>query len=237
MAWTIGTISARTSSASNPILVACDVMPGERLLTLLVKTVGGTDRAGGAPTCNQKALTQASTTQKAATSPEAGCELWYLLNPPAGTGFLSIPNTGSATIFYQIVMARPAPGRSAGFASAVGANGTSTNPDAGNPSPVPASSFAVSVTAGGWTNFSTATPAGSGLGAVLISANDDGAHGGGAYYTLDAAATNPVFEWTFSTSDDWGAVTAVFNEEPAVSNSNYLHATADAGLSVTELIR
>jgi hypothetical protein len=96
-----------------------------------MKVDGGTDRAGGAPTLGPYPFTQANSTQKAAASPEASAEAWYLLNPYPGTYTLTIPNTGGLTIHDTVVIGRATAGASMVFAAASGLNGTSTNPGPG----------------------------------------------------------------------------------------------------------
>ena len=110
MAHTFGTASTRTSSTGNPITTAGFTLEAsDTVLVLLLKVNGATDRAGGSPTLNGLTFTQANSTQKAATSPEASCELWYILNPcnpyanpaavRAGSYAVTIPNTGGLTVF------------------------------------------------------------------------------------------------------------------------------------------
>src|SRR5689334_17571501 len=130
MAHTIGSLPARASSTGNPITFAQAVAYGESVMVVMLKVVGGTDRAGGALTWNGYTLLQANSAQKAAASPEASAELWYLLNPPNGLGTLTIPNTGGLTIFYQVAFGKSATGRST-FNAANGGNATSTNPTPG----------------------------------------------------------------------------------------------------------
>lgn len=208
MAHTIGTIPARSAATTaNPITVSQEVLSGETVFVLMLKVVGATNRAGGAPTWGDDTFTQANTTQKAATSPEASCELWYLLNPLPGTATLTIPNTGALSIYYQVAMARAVSGGHSAFDGANGGNATSTNPTPGAVVTTQDGDVLFAITAGGWTNVSSATPA-----QTLISTNDDGAHGCGTQYALQATKGSITLNWTFGTSDDWGAVVAAFKE-------------------------
>jgi hypothetical protein len=208
MAHTIGSLPARASSSSNPITVAQAVSYGESVMVVMLKTVGSTDRAGAAPSWNGTSLVQANSTQKAATSPEAGAELWYLLNPGNGAGTLTIPNTGSATIYYQVAFGKSATGRSK-FNAASGGNATSTNPTPGAIASALAGDIVFAITAGGWTTWNPSSQAG-----TSISNDDDGAHGGGTQYSIRGSNGSFDLNWTFGTSDDWGAVAAAFSEEP-----------------------
>jgi hypothetical protein len=232
MAWTLGTLPARATSAANPSTATQAVLVGETVFALLLKVRGAAVRGGGAPTWNGHTFAQAGTTQRAAASPEVSAEVWYLLNMVPSTGLLSIPNTGALTMHWQIVMLRAGSGV-ASLHQALGANGTSTNPTPGTfaAAPTGQARAAVSIAASGATNFSPATADI----LTLISANDDGADGGATAYGLSVGAVSAGF--TFGTSDDWGAVAAAFAEEPAVRMQNYLQVSADSGMAVGEKIR
>lgn len=232
MAHTIGTITARASSTSNPITASIANLIGETVMAVLLKTVGATDRAGGALTWGEFTLTQASTTQKAAASPEAGAELWYLENPPAGTKTLTIPNTGAATIKYTVARGRAVAGGKSKFDAAAGANGTAVDPSPGSLTCSEAGDIVFAITAGGWTTWSPSAQAG-----TVIANTDDGADGGGEQYALRAAPGAFTLGWTFGTSDDWGAVAAAFKEVPPVSFNNYLSVKVGDGMSTGDKIR
>jgi hypothetical protein len=233
MAHTYGALLTRASAATSPISVSLTVSAGVTAVALLLKTVGATNRAGGAPTWNGLTFTQANSTQKAAASPEASAELWYLINPPAATASLSIPNTGSATVFREVVGFSSATGSSA-FLNANGGNNTAANPTPGGIfNPVEGSAF-VALTAGGWQTWAPSAQVGTAINNV-----DDGADGYGSQYALNPATGLFTLSWTFGTSDDWGAVAAGFTEVPKVRLNNYLFAkSVSAGvISMTERIR
>lgn len=235
MALKFGKNSTRTSSSGNPITTASfTVERNERVLVLMLKVVGGTDRAGGAPTFGGQTMLQASSTQKAVSSPEASAEIWYLLDPPVGASTCTIPNTGSATIFYTLATAKSTSIKN-GMTYLEGANGgnnTSTNPTPGSVTVVSPDAIGFAITAGGWTTWAPSAQAG-----TIIANTDDGAHGGGEQYLIVSSPGSSTLSWTFGTSDDWGAVAAYFSEDPAVAINNYQHVTADSGISVTEKIR
>lgn len=236
MAHTIGSIPARSASTSaNPITFAQQILAGETVMAVLIKTVGATNRAGGAPDWGGIPLVQAGTTQKAVTSPEAGCEIWYLCNPPielpgGDTRTLTIPNTGAAAIFYQVVFGRAAAGKGSEFGSANGGNATAANPSPGAVT-CDEGGFVVAITAGGWTTWAPSAQAG-----TVISNNDDGAHGGGTQYALRSAGAFTC-NWTFATSDDWGAVVATFGERPAHNLNNYMGVNVGDGMGSAGKIR
>lgn len=229
MAHTFGKASTRTSSASNPITTASfSIVTGETVLVLMLKTAAATDRAGGAPTFAGLTMTQANSTQKAAASPEAGCELWYLLNPPVGTWTCTIPNTGALTIFYTLVTGKAKAGGKSAFDVATGANGTSTNPAPGSVTTTEDGDIGFAIVASGAQTWGPSAQAG-----TAIANTDDGAHGGGEQYHLQSTKGATNLNWTFGTSDDWGAVVAYFKEVPPNSMNNYARFRADGdGLSV-----
>src|SRR5262245_30666466 len=133
MAHTFGKNSTRTSSAGNPITTASfSIVAGETVLVLMLNAQSATSRAGGSPTFAGLTMTQANSTQKAAASPEASAELWYLLNPPVGSWTCTIPNTGALTIFYTLATGKAKAGGRSAFDQANGSNNTSTNPTPGS---------------------------------------------------------------------------------------------------------
>lgn len=226
MAHTYALGRARTSSAGNPITFSYTVAKGDTVICLLLKGVGGTNRAGGSPTWGDYTFTQANSTQKAAASPEASAELWYLLNPLPGTHDLTIPNTGAITVFATVAIGRAVSGGTSAFDAANGGNNTAANPSPGSIVTTEAGDIVFAITAGGWTTWS---PSNAG---TVIANTDDGAHGGGEQYTIAGAKGSIItLSWTFATSDDWGAVVAAFKEiAPQVVRN--LHYVQSDGLSV-----
>lgn len=244
MAHTFGTASTRTSSAGNPITTAGFTLENtDTVLVLLLKINGATDRAGGAPTINNVAFTQANTTQKAATSPEASCELWYLLNPhklfPPGSYTITIPNTGGLTIFYTLATGRASPGGSSAFDGANGSNNTTANPSAGAVVTTEDGDIGFSVCASGLTDFDPATPSHTGFGTgtgTPLGTFDDGAHGGGQQYALQATKGSITMGWTVG-SDDWGCVAAFFKEVPPPRLNKFHSVRVGDGMGTSERAR
>ena len=232
MAHTFGQNSAHTSSAGNPISFAFTTLNEETVLVLMLKVNGATDRAGGAPTFADLPLTQAGTAQKAAASPEAGAELWYLLNPPIGTFNVIIPNTGALTIFHMVATGKAKAGWTSAFDGAAGANGTSTNPAPGAIVTTEAGDILFAVVATGAQTRAPSAQAG-----TILNNTDDGAHGTGRQYNLQAVKGSLNLNWTFATSEDWGAVAAAFREVAPVFFNNYLGVTVGDGMSTSEKIR
>lgn len=233
MAHTFGKASTRTSSAGNPITTAAfSIVTGETVLVLMLNVQSATSRAGTAPTFAGLTMTQANSTQKAVTTPEASCELWYLVNPPIGSFTCTIPNTGALTIFYTLATGKAKGGGRSAFDGANGGNNTAVNPSPGAVVTTEDGDIGFAVTAGGWQLWAPSAQVG-----TIIANTDDGATGGGEQYHLQSAKGSATLSWTFGTSDDWGAVVAYFKEVPPPNINNYMGIRADSGMSVGEKIR
>lgn len=200
---------------------------GETVLVLLLKTVGGTDRTGGSPSFAGLTMTQANTTQKAAASPECGAELWYLLNPPVGAAACVIPNAGALTIFYTLATGKARAGGHSAFDVAGGNNGTSTNPSPGGVTTTEDGDIGFAIVASGAQTWGPSARAG-----TLIADTDDGSHGGGEQYHLQSTKGAIDLNWTFGTSEDWGAVCAYFKEVPPQGVGYLLHPRCGDGMGV-----
>lgn len=232
MAHTYALGRTRTSSAGNPITFSYTVAKGDTVICLMIKGVGANNRAGGSPTWGSYTFTQANSTQKAAASPECSAELWYLLNPLPGTATLTIPNTGAITTFTTVAIGRAAAGGTSGFREANGANNTATNPSPGAVTVVAAGSIAFAIVASGAQTWSPSAQAG-----TSIANTDDGADGGGEQYTLNPALGSLTLSWTFGTSEDYGAVVALFYEIAPNSFNNYMSVKVGTGMGTGERIR
>jgi hypothetical protein len=195
-------------------------------MVVMLKVDGATDRAGGSLTWGDRTLSQASTTQKAAATPEASTELWYLLNPAPGSKTLTIPNSGALTVFYQVAFGRAAGGGKSKFNAAVGTNNTSANPSPGAIAGCLAGDIVFSTAASGAQTWAPSAQSG-----TLIQNTDDGAHGGGTEYSLRVADGSFTPSWT-QASEDWGAVAAAFSEIAPNGLENYKRVRADSGISV-----
>lgn len=219
---TRNSLVARTSSAGNPISQSVAVTADDDVIVVMLNVIGATARTGGALTYNSQTLTQANSTQIAAASPEASAEIWYLLNPvprlmAAGTYTLTIPNTAAQTIKYTVESGRPPAGGTMRFNSANGGNNTSVNPTPGAVTVTAQNSIAWAITAGGWQTWAP-----TGQGGTIIANTDDGATGGGEQYSQNPALGSLTLNWTFATSDDWGAVVALFDEVSPNQLNNYM---------------
>lgn len=231
MTYALGRV--RTSSAGNPITFSYTVAAGDSVVAVLLNVQSATNRAGGALTWGSTTLTQANSTQKAAASPEASAELWYMLNPTPGTQTLTIPNTNAATIFATVVIGRaPEPGARVYLDGSNGGNGTSTNPTPGSITTGEDGDIVFAIIAGGAQSWGPSAQAG-----TAIANTDDGATGGGEQYLLQAVHGAIDLNWTFGTSDDWGAVVAAFASVPANRSQNHMAVNVGSGMSTGERIR
>jgi hypothetical protein len=234
-------ILSRASSTGNPVSRAFTLEAADTVLAVLLKINGATNRAGGAPSVGGVAFTQANAVQKAAASPEASCELWYLLNPrerglAAGAQTLTVPNTGGLTVFSTLVGAQAAAGGRSTFIGANGSNGTSANPSAGAVSVGETGAIGYAVCCSGLTDFDPATPSHTGFEAgsgTPLGTFDDGAHGGGQQLVNDPTPGSITMGWTVG-SDDWGAVAAFFGEVRPHDVNNLKSVDGGEGIGVTE---
>lgn len=232
MAHIFGKNSTRTSSAGNPITTASfTIASDETVLVLMLNVQSGTSRAGGAPTFAGRTMTQANSTQKAVTSPEVSAELWYLINPPVGSWTCTIPNTGALTIFFTLATGKAKAGGRSAFDVASGSNNTSTNPTPGSVTTTEDGDIGFAIVATGAQTWAPSAQAG-----TVIANTDDGATGGGEQVLQQSTRAAIDLNWTFATSDDWGAV-AVFFKEVSPTNINNYMGIKSSGMSVGELIR
>ncbi len=212
----------RTSSAGNPITFSYTVAPGDHVICVMIKGDGGTNRAGGSPTLTggpqNYTFTQRNSTQKAASSPEASCELWDVINPIPATYTLTIPNTGPITTFTTVAIGRARLGGRAFFIGTNGGNGTSTNPTPGAVTVTDAGAIGFAIVASGLQSWNPSGQVG-----TVIANTDDGAHGSGEQYILSPAIGSHTLSWTAS-SDDWGAVSAYYGEIAPHAFNNYMRA-------------
>jgi hypothetical protein len=197
----------RITGSTSPVTANYTAAAGSTVLVLGIVTGGSVARAGGAPTYNGVALTQADSTRKAASNPETNVELFYLLDPPTGSALsISIPNTGTRSLFVEASTYKAQSGYISQLDVANGGSGTSTNP-----------SVSVTTTTNGDTIVAVVgsgaqTWAPSARSGTQLNDNDDGAFGDGNQYLLQTNAGAQAMSWTFGTSDDWAEVVAAFKE-------------------------
>lgn len=236
MACTLSQQSADSTGSTSPVTGTFTTVAGDGLIVLLIKTDGPADRAGGAPSIGGCAMVQANSTQKAAASPEAGAELWYLSQSelkssplPVGALSFTIPNTGLATLRYMFCSAKAKGGATVQPDVTNGGNATGTNPTPGSVATNEDGDIGFAVVATGAQTWSPSAQAGT----ALVNA-DDGAHGHGFQYHQQSSKAAVDLNWTFGTSDDWGAVVAYFKEVPPINFNNLQRLQAGNNVGVTE---
>jgi hypothetical protein len=219
---------ARSSSAANPISQSVVITARDKVVVLLLNVIGSSVRSGGSPSFGGEPMTQASTQQIAASTPEASAEIWYVLNPNPGTYTLSIPNAGTNTIKYTVETGQPRLGSRVALDAANGANATSTNPNPGAITISETGTVAWAVVASGAQTWAPSAQAG-----AIIANTDDGTTGGGEQSAEGSNIGSLTLSWTFGTSEDYGAVVVAFKEILPHNIENYKGVRADGNVCVT----
>lgn len=192
----------------NPLTQVYTCGSGTTVLVLGIVTAGSTLRAGGAPTFNGVALTQADTTrQSLAGDNKPSAELWYLLSPPTGSEYsISVPNTGSKTLYIQASSYKTADGSSSVLDVVGGDTGDSADPS-------------VSVTTTGNGDVIVAVLCDddgsepSACSGTNLNMTDFGAASESNQYKLQTTAGAWASGWTCG-SDGWGLCVAAFKKVP-----------------------
>jgi len=179
---------------------------GTTVFVLSIVVVGTTARAGGAPTYNGIAMTQADQNR---VGGETIAELWYLLSPPTGASYqVSIPNTGTARDLSPVASSYKA---QSGYISALntanGGTGVSTNPTGPSLTGLNTGDVIVAVVGTGANSWAPTARTG-----TQLYDRDDGTYGNGAQYYITPNTNNVAMGWTFATSDDWAICEAAFKE-------------------------
>lgn len=209
MAYTFSLDAAIATTTGTPS--ATVNIPTNGILVLGIVTGSATNRSGGAPTFNGVAMTQAGTTQKAASSPETSCELWYSLNQGDATNHtLSIPNAGALDVASHWSTYTYTAGKTPALDVTGGNNGTSANPSVSVVTTV-TGDVVVAVMGNG---LATAPTAQSGNN---LDRKDEGAWSSNYQYTIAGAPGSVASSWTVA-SDDWGLCVAAFKEVSAASS-------------------
>jgi hypothetical protein len=229
MAHTYDTKAAGARSNANPKTFNHTCGSGATLLILTLVIDGATPRAGGAPTYNGVAMTQADQARQAVSSPETTVEMWYMLDPPTGSAYaISIPNSGTVYITAETVSFKAGSGSKTALRAASYATNTSTNPTGPTHSGLTGGDVMVAVVGYGDDSFS-----GSGQSGTSIYGTDDGTYGGAAQYTI-YAGIDSYLKWTDTTNEDWAIISAVFKEVVDSADVNVSKAVAYAVLTVPD---
>lgn len=214
--------SKRWKGNGSPSARAYDCGTDATLLVLTIVGAGTTQRAGGAPTYNGVALTQADQTRGGALNYETSAELWYLVDPPSGSNIISVPNTGAITLYAT------ASSYSAGdgYTSAFDASGFNEATTGANPSASVSASVAgdvyVAVLGDG---LATAPTARTGTALAEV---DDGSYSDNHQYYVKAGTGSQAISWTIA-SDDHAMIVAAFKvvavtQPILLANSTYISA-------------
>lgn len=204
MAHTFDT-SAQTTSATSPVTTTYTSGAGSTVLVIGITYPGNATRAGGAPTYNGVALTQAGTTVNS-TSNTGYCELWYLLGVPTGVSYtVSVPNTGTLSLNVCISTYKAPTGFISQFDVTAQANATSTNPTVSLTTTAPSAVVSTLVCANAPTAGQT----------LLFTGTNTTRYGN--EYALQSAAGAISMNWT-ATNGRWGTVAAAFKEAPTSTN-------------------
>ena len=216
MAHTFGTgaqfpTTGTATDANNPATFSYTCPAGSTVLCLMIAYAGSTDRAGGAPSYNGVAMTQAGTVHRGSPSPECSCEIWYLLDPPTGSSLnFSVPNTGTLASKYYIGTGIAGSGMVSALDVVGGADTAGTNPSA-TVTPTVNGAIIFAVVANGAQAWNSTAVSGT----AEIAEGDLGAWGAGSQYFLQATAAAKAMSWTFGTSEDYGIAVAAFKEVTA----------------------
>ncbi len=215
MAHTFGTsvrIPSTSTSTDNPVSGSYTSPSGATVLCVMLKYAGSTARAGGSPTYNSVALTQADSQRYGSTGPEASCEIWYLLAPPIGAYTVSVPNTDGLAMWVVAATGKAGTGYGSALDTSNGAGAVGTNPTA-SVTTAGDGDIIFGVVANGSQKWEPTAWTG-----TQLYDTDDGAHGGGAQYYLQTTHGAFAVTWTYGTSEDYGVCVAAFKEYlPSVS--------------------
>ena len=207
MAHTLDTYSRITGSTS-PVTANYTCGIGATVLVLAIITGGSTARAGGAPTYNGVAMTEVYSGIKAASSPETVVDMYYLLNPPTGSAYqISIPNTGSKSLYCMASSYNAASGHASDFDVKNYATNTSTNPTCSITTNY--ADLLVACIGDGANTWAPTGQTGTRIGSFDY---DDGAYGDSHQYYQQTDAGSTSMSWTFGTSEDWAMIVVGFKE-------------------------
>lgn len=230
---TVGTTQFPTSP--NPRTVSYTAGNGATLMvvTIFVNT-GSNTRDGGAPTYNGKTMTAAYNEIPGNSNYESYPEIWYLLLTPDDTGSaytVSVPNTGSDRIQFQVATYKSATGVSA----LDGSPATDIQTSGSNPSASVTTTangdVIVSALGDGYQYAPTAVNVG-----YILYANDAGPYSASTSYYLQPSAGTRTITWTLSSSSHVLVVAAFKEVNPlptTVSISPNSKNVGDSGFTMT----
>jgi hypothetical protein len=211
----VGTTSFPTSP--NPRTVSYTAGNGATLMVVSIfVNTGAVTRAGGKPTFNGKTMTAAYNIVPGSANYESYPEIWYLSLTPDDTGSaytVSVPNTGSAAIQFQVATYRSATGVSA----LDGNPATNIAPTGANPTASVTTTAKGDVIVSAMGDGNSAAPTAVNVGTAMYR-NDAGSYSASTSYYIQASAGGQAITWTVP-SDDHVLVVAAFKE---VAISTYI---------------
>lgn len=210
MAHTFDGTANAVATTSSPVTISFTPGAGASLMVVGIGINSQTARAGGAPTFNGIAMTQAGTTQLSGTigGGATSVELWYITNLPIGAFNVSVPNTG--TLQLSVIVST--------FKSATGMSALELAPSQAANTGVGSTNPSVSVTTayqpGGDVIVDIVTNSGGGVLTAsqnLLVESTSGANKVGAQYALQATTGTVAMSWTAG-SQRWAQIGAAFQE-------------------------
>lgn len=200
--------ASQAFSQANPVTMAFDCNGGN-LLVLGICTLTTPRTAGDiTPTYNGVAMTD-SGLGIIDSGNESIVELWYLVNPAAGSNTISVPNTNSRPItpitsaWSGVDTADPLD-----VVNSDSVSFGSNNPNV-NVTTSAAGELIHDVMMAGQSDVPIANSH------ILISSIDQGGNTTNAQYTLLDGSSGITLEWTLAAQDDWAMIVASFNPSGA----------------------
>lgn len=227
MSWSADTDNQDTYGTTNPHTLSYTCAATAKLLVVCLFVAGGTGRTGGNVTYNAKNMTDSGQGFVCyATSPEAGVEIWFMINPDTGAAHdISVPNTNGVNLQISASSWIPSLGGCAKDTSNK-ATGTTANPSL----TLTVNQDGTLVISGLGSGYKDAPTAGSGY--QIVNTYDAGAMVWGDERALAIAASSATVAFTQS-ADDWGQIAIGFKEltvyNLAVSDSACVSAAEVSG--------
>lgn len=208
MSWSLDASQQGTYGSGNPFTQSITMGSAPAIVIAVLFINGTTARTGGAPTIGGNTMTDSSHGFVFDSGGECGVEIWYKIEPGAGSQTLSVPNTGGVSMDVSI-MSFNSTGGSASVDQSNSASGTTANPSVTVAS-VTANALVLGGLGSGYRNVPTAGGA-----YTLVHTYDAGNQTWGSEYDLDAGSGGGVAVDFGQSADDWGLIGITFNEETA----------------------
>jgi len=210
MAHTYNSYKASVESAANPATLTTYNCPsGTTVLVVCIGLNSATPRAGGTLTFNSQNMTDSGQGQITQGGGETTVEVWYMLNPPTGTGYtISAPNTSTATLWLSASCYAAGVGKTSALDLSASTTGNSANGNIDISPTVNGAAIIAAITSGYRTPPSTLNDE--------ISTNDWGNQVFGDQYLMQGSYGLQNMAWTVTT-ETWEAIAIAFKEVDAAS--------------------